>query len=579
MASKLVTDISLPTHAFEPHPNSISNQVSAPGCPQQIKERKIMLTRRSLLNTAAVLSAAGWFVRFAQVCAGPLPALGVPNANPRIDLVSEPNVIAAGFSLSLIAQGSDSLENPSGVITQFGYLNDFPPQTVEPTKTEPDENTYLVLDHNPGGPTADYDYGRHFLFQGHENAGDLAYVTRVNLDVRDSAHRITLLTPVGEDGKTHFNSIDGSTWDPFTRTLLFTQERGANGGVIEITVGWPPAVRTLDGILGKAGYEGIHPDANGNLLIVEDVGGTSVNVDPANPASPKAARNPNSFVYRFVPNNPADLSAGGKLQALQVWIQGEPVTFVNVDADHPFGDVFSNTQLKLHTPGTHWPARWVTVHDTATDGVAAFDANAAAKGAGATPFKRPENAQFLPGSDFHVFFFDATGDTSAVSGNQPALAARGAWGSIFRVEFDHPGDWGRISLFYLGDADHAAFDNLAFATGNILLAAEDRGDTLHKQLNKLDSIWAFQVDRPRGVPARFLALGRDDASTLDAHLADANTPGFQNDGDNEPTGLHVSNGLSGIPDLIGREGPEESRLFFTQQHGLNQVFEVTPGWH
>jgi hypothetical protein len=67
------------------------------------------------------------------------------------------------FSLVKIAQGSDPLENQSGVITQFGYLNDFPPQPIEATKTEADENTYLVLKRNPGGPTQGYDYGRHFL--------------------------------------------------------------------------------------------------------------------------------------------------------------------------------------------------------------------------------------------------------------------------------------------------------------------------------------------------------------------------------------------------------------------------------
>src|SRR5215831_6960811 len=328
---------------------------------------------------------------------------GVPEANPRAGHPS--NVIAPGFELKKIVEGSDALENPSGVITNFGYLNDFPPQPIERTKTEADENTYVVLDQNPGGPTPGFNYGRHFLYQGHENAADFAYITRINLDVNDPAHRITLLTPVGSDGKTHFGSIDGSTWDPFTRTLLFTQERGTGGGVIQVSAGFPAQVATLDGIIGKAGYEGIHPDDQGNLLVIEDTGGTSVPVDPTNPSSPKNARNPNSFVYRFVPYNRTNLLAGGKLEALQVSIDGAPLKFVPVDATHPNGDVFSDAQLKLHTLGTSWPVRWVTVHDT---GVldpgnaqpAAFDANKAAKDGGATPFKRPENAQFIPGSDF-----------------------------------------------------------------------------------------------------------------------------------------------------------------------------------
>src|SRR5689334_10004389 len=253
------------------------------------------------------------------------------------------NVLPDGFTLKQIEKGTDVLENPSGVITKFGLLSDGTP-------TEPDENTYLILDHNPGGPDAHFDYGRHFLFQGHENAGDLAYVTRINLDVdaiADPGHRITLLTNVGGDGKTHFNRIDGSVWDPFTKTLLFAQENGNAGGVIEISGDWPPNVHTLYGIIGQGGYEGIHPDNLGNLYIAEDVGGTSVGVNPADPTHNTFAKNPNSFIYRFVPNDVTNLSAGGKLQALQVSIDGLPLVFLPVDAGHPSGDTFSDNQLRL----------------------------------------------------------------------------------------------------------------------------------------------------------------------------------------------------------------------------------------
>src|SRR5690348_12815188 len=86
----------------------------------------------------------------------------VSSANPRVGHPN--NKIALGFTLRKIAEGSDPLENPSGIITNFGFLNDSSPQLIERTRTEPDENTYLVLDENPGGPTAGYDYGRHFLY-------------------------------------------------------------------------------------------------------------------------------------------------------------------------------------------------------------------------------------------------------------------------------------------------------------------------------------------------------------------------------------------------------------------------------
>src|SRR6185369_14072633 len=262
----------------------------------------------------------------------------VASANQRVGHPA--TKIASGFQLKVLANGSNPLENPSGPITNFGLLSDG-------TLTEPDQNTYLVFSSNPGGPTSGYDYGRHFVFQGHENGGDLGYVTRVNLDVTDPAHRITLLTPVGSDGLTHFNSIDGSTYDPFTNTLLFTMETSfPKGGVLQATLGWPATVTRMDGILGSSGYEGIHPDGKGNLLIIEDAGGVAVNVVPKDPNSQKAAKQPNSFVYRFVPYDVSDLSKGGKLQALQVTIGKKPVVF---NAADPVGDVFSEAQLKLHT--------------------------------------------------------------------------------------------------------------------------------------------------------------------------------------------------------------------------------------
>lgn len=480
---------------------------------------------------------------------------GVPAANPE---VPSDNILSREFTAGLIAEGLELIENPSGPITRFGNLSD-------DSRTEPDENTYLILNHNPGGPTPGYDYGRHFLFQGHENSGDRAYITRINLDIASPDHRITLLTPADVNGLTGFNSIDGSTWDPFSRTMVFTQEAGTNGGIIEMSAdfdantGAGAGLRTLYGSIGRGGFEGIHPDDRGNLLIIEDVGGTTVNF----------GKNPNSFVYRFVPNNPADLSQG-KLQALQVSINGSPLTFVPVDASHPNGDTLSDNQLRLHMVGASWPVRWVTVHDTVTNGTASFDANAAAKAAGATPFKRPENAQFEPGSRFQTFFFDITGDTDNRAGTQAALAARGAWGGIFRVDLDQSCSHGSITLVVLGDADHAAFDNVTFADRkDTLLVTEDRGDTLHDQLNKLDSIWAFTLkkdDPRRNTVARFVALGEDRMAPI------------ATEEDNEPTGLHMSEGDSTINGLIGRREFNTNRamLFFTQQHGENNLFEVFP---
>jgi hypothetical protein len=529
------------------------------------------MMKRIVAQTLALGLAAG----IAALTAGAQDIKGVPFANAKSG--HPDNVVSPGFTLVLRAQGTDPLENPSGIITNFGLLNDGATQKFEPTRTEPDENLYLVFDHNLGGPTPGFDYGRHYLFQGHENAAPLAYVTRINLDVTNPAHRITLLTPVGQGGTTGFGSVDGSTWNPFTRTLLFTQERGSGGAPIEITPDWPSQVHTLDGILGRAGYEGIHPDNQGNLILAEDSGGTSTNIDPNNPNSPKTAKQPNSFIFRFVPKDITNLSKGGVLQALQVTIDGQPLVFGGTTAAQVQADVFAVAQLKLHTPGTHWPVRWVNVHDSTgcAPNCPSFNANAEAKQAGATPFKRPENLAFRPGSNFRTFFFCPTGDTDAPTGDVPALAARGVWGSIFKVRLSLGGDHGFISIAVLGDADHASFDNLTFANRDTLLATEDRGDSLHTQLNKLDSVWAFNIgdDEDDARAARLIALGRDTASEQDSALL--GTPGFQNEGDNEPTGLHVSNGNTSAGGLLGTlSNLEHARWFVTQQHGLNRVWEI-----
>ena len=101
---------------------------------------------------------------------------------------------------------------------------------------------------------------------------------------------------------------------------------------------------------------------------------------------------------------------------------------------------------------------------------------------------------------------------------------------------------------------------------NILLVAEDRGDTLHDQLNILDSVWAYDLRKPNADPVRFIALGRDMTASM---------PGAE-DEDNEPTGVLFSDGDPSIAGILGHKSldPDDSRLFFTQQHGDNTVWEI-----
>jgi hypothetical protein len=524
---------------------------------------------------------------------------GVPNANPRSG--SPTNVVANGFSLQRVATGNENLENPAGIFKRYGYLDDSTLQAdAQPTKTEPDQNTYLVTRRSPGGPTAGYDYGHRFLIQGHEvftpsgATFNRAYFTRINLDVKDDAHRITLLNPLAADAtESGVRSIDGSTYDPFTGQLLFTAEAGAAGGVFGQALTWSgttaPPVANYDGSMGKGGYEGIHNDKLGNIVIIEDVGGGNV--------TPSGVKQPNSFVYRFKPTHAGDLTQG-KLQVLQVSVNGTPVTFHSTATDGAAAaaaDALGDPIKALHS-GSPQQVKWVTIHDTSVDGTTGFDANAAAKaggvGANANPankgtaLKRPENAKFVPGTDFESLVITETGDTSKTAGDEPGAAERGAWGALLRVDLDKAGaDAGTIKAVVVGDQAHASFDNVTFLDKGTALLGEDRGETLHQQANALDSLWAFDITKPvdqiNAAAQRLIAQGRDPEATGDIGLREPAPARTHNDGDNEVTGIHVSDGSTSPSGILGSELPSNAgsgrspwRIFVTGQHGANITYEM-----
>src|SRR5262249_48622237 len=77
-------------------------------------------------------------------------------------------------------------------------------------------------------------------------------------------------------------------------------------------------------------------------------------------------------------------------------------------------------------------------------------------------------------------------------------------------------------------------------------------------------------------PVRIIAEGRDPSATIDSGLSGQS--GFQNEGDNEITGFHVSNGNSTKVGILGALVPTPFaagwRAFYTQQHGDNNTWEI-----
>ena len=81
--------------------------------------------------------------------------------------------------------------------------------------------------------------------------------------------------------------------------------------------------------------------------------------------------------------------------------------------------------------------------------------------------------------------------------------------------------------------------------------------------------------RMDGTIIRWLAEGRDASATFDAMSG----PSY-NDGDNEITGIHVSDGDATARGVLGAKTPHPLnstwRTFWTQQHGDNVTWEVIP---
>jgi len=475
----------------------------------------------------------------------------VDSANPRTGV--ENNVLSAGLTQRSVAWGALPLTNPDTAngVTSYGYstANGGPltQDAHEAYKTEPDKNVYLVLN------------GHHYLFQGHET-GPRGYVTRIDLDQQDPAKRVSLVSDVDAAGKA-LPTFDGITWDAFSQQLLLTAESKApKGGVWGVTLDADGNPTTGAAValtaLGSGGFEGIQNDADGNVWLVEDIGGATV--------AGTNGKKPNSYVYRFVPVDKADLTKGGALQALQVArADGSPVTASQLSAN-PSDQIVTD----LHTYGSTFATTWVTVHD----GPAVFDATGAAAAAGATPFKRPENGVFRPGTAFGEFYFTETGDTSATA------TLPGAFGAVLRLVQTSPSaSTGTLSPAWIGDVAHTGFDNIAFAGRDQLLVVEDAGDALHEQRNALDSGYVVDLsgsDKKAKKITRFLAEGRDASALFDA----TTNPGY-NDGDNEITGIHVSDGDPTAAGILGAKTPTLTdgswRTFWTQQHGDNVTWEVS----
>ena len=173
--------------------------------------------------------------------------------------IASPDKLSPQWRQTTVAQGSNALENPSaltGRLTGTTRTGRWCPRratcrptghNVEATKTEPDKNTYLVVERSARRrPDVRL---RHALplpgprarnVGGHTSRASTSTPTGRTGD--DARHEL-------DDGKTPVPVIDGSTWNPFAQRLLFTLRSGDQGGVCRRRSDYPAKVT---GHLGRA---------------------------------------------------------------------------------------------------------------------------------------------------------------------------------------------------------------------------------------------------------------------------------------------------------------------------------------
>ena len=328
----------------------------------------------------------------------------VPSANPKAAGYAPASQLSTELRQTLVAQGSQPLENPQGIVGWYGYENDAPSpdnpalaqfvpalgSTTEAQKTEPDKNTYLVLRNQHGAGSALRLRHPLPLPGARGRRGDPRLEPPPELHHADQPRRRHRPPrhadgDTGRPGQPDRQGIDGSTWDPCAQRLLFTTENRPLRRTRRRSSVPVDRSRTSRARSGAAATRASRttPTATSG----------SSRTSAARRRTGSTAKRPNSFIYRYVPSRPGDLH-NGKLQVLQVLNAARaPITFESQAA------LNAPDQVALHTYGNVFNTKWVTIHDTARRRHRAVQREHAREGRRtATPFKRPENGQFRPGS-------------------------------------------------------------------------------------------------------------------------------------------------------------------------------------
>ena len=308
------------------------------------------------------------------------------------------------------------LDGATASTMYYGYLNQLAPDgsvisgamlptagsvstpslLVEATKTEPDKNTYLAAGARPArAPTPDYNYGTHFLYQGHESV-IAGYITRVNLDA-DAAHRVTLLADTLADGARRSRT---STARPGIRLRTGCCSRaraGAAAAVLQATLDYPSTVTKLARVFGIARLRR-RPDRLGRQHLAGRGPGRRDQHDESEGAPAQQLRLP---LRAGEPERPEPRAAGCRPAGDEAR-DGDPIVFHAGQVDADISLHGRARPAHLRQPSRPSGSRSTT---PPADGFAVFDANAGAKGASGDPVQAAGERRIPPGAGVQRVLF------------------------------------------------------------------------------------------------------------------------------------------------------------------------------
>ncbi len=252
-------------------------------------------------------------------------------------------------------------------------------RTSRRTKTEPDKNTYLVLK-NELRRDPNYDYGTHFLFQGHEGRvrsparRQKGYITRINLDA-DARTASRCWRRTTTDGERRSPIIDGSTWDPGRKRLLFTTENGTQATYWQATLGFPShGARHLRRARPR-------PATRASRTTPRATSGSSRTAAARPDAVNSHARQPEQLRLPVRAEEPRESPRRRQAAGAAGDVAPDPRPADRRSTQvRPTPTSSRTTRRTCTRTGTCFHTKWVTIHDTAVDGIDALRRERAREG-------------------------------------------------------------------------------------------------------------------------------------------------------------------------------------------------------